>query len=64
MTQPVNRPHSEFSDHDVCLMAEALLRRHGPAAADVASHFAQEHEEIRDFPRAAAWRRVETWLRG
>lgn len=43
-------------------MAEVLVRRHGPEAADVAQHFMVEHMAVGDSARADAWRRVRDHL--
>lgn len=43
-------------------MAEVLVRRHGPEAADVAQNFMVEHMAVGDSARADAWRRVRDHL--
>ena len=52
----------DFSASEISAMAEVLIRRHGPEAADVAQNFMVEHMAVGDSARADAWRRVRDHL--
>lgn len=51
-----------FSDQEIADMAEALVRKYGNKAIDIAAFFLDEHLELSDHTRAESWLRVMTHL--